>query len=207
MFAENKIFQAWLVLSLALFFGAALAAVQIAVGPRIEANKTNETKSKVPELVGVPPELGKGLTVSPRSVSLQKSGKTVSYSVFSASMKGKPVGWVAKIAGQGYADKIELLVGFDPLLTTITGVFVLDQKETPGLGNKIITPEWRGQFTSKSTDNPLVVVKTGAGAANEINAITGATISSKSVTSMINSAVHDLKGPLTEEEKALPSKG
>jgi electron transport complex protein RnfG len=107
---------------------------------------------------------------------------------------------VAKTGGQGYADKIEILIGFDHALKTITGLFVLDQKETPGLGNKIIEPAWRGQFKDKSTQTPLSVVKTGAKAAHEINAITGATISSKSVTGIINSATGDLKKSLAGDK-------
>ena len=94
------------------------------------------------------------------------------------------------------ADKIELLVGFDPGMDTITGLFVLDQKETPGLGNKIITPKWRGQFIGRQLATPLAAVKGGAQKAHEIDAITGATISSKSVVNIINTAAVDLRAPL-----------
>jgi electron transport complex protein RnfG len=110
-------------------------------------------------------------------------------------------GWVAKTAGQGYADKIEMLVGFDPLVREITGIFVLEQKETPGLGNKIVTEEWRRQFAAKPTDKPLAAVKGKAKADNEIDAITGATISAKAVTDIINTAVKDLRDPLTAKAK------
>ena len=186
---ENTIVQAWLVLVLAVFFGVSLAGIQLALGPVIEDNKINETRHKVPELVSVSPADAASLDIVSRSVNVDKAGKKVTYSVFETRAGGKSVGWVAKTAGQGYADKIEVLIGFDPGLTTITGLFVLDQKETPGLGNKIVTPEWRNQFIDKSTGTPLKVVKTGAKAADEINAITGATISSRSVTAIINSAV------------------
>jgi electron transport complex protein RnfG len=106
------------------------------------------------------------------------------------------VGWVAKASGQGYADKIELLLGLDPEAKSITGLFILEQKETPGLGNKIITDAWRSQFLDKKTDNPLVVVKGGAKVPNEIDAVTGATISSRSVTTIVNTAISDLRDPL-----------
>ena len=48
---NNNIIQAWLVLFLALCFGSALAGVQMTLGPKIEINKINETREKVPELV------------------------------------------------------------------------------------------------------------------------------------------------------------
>ena len=204
---ENNIVQAWLVLLLAIFFGGSLAGIQLVLGPTIETNKINETRQKVPELVAVSPDHAASLEILPRSVNVEKAGKKIVYSVFETKLDGKSMGWVAKTNGQGYADKIELLVGFDPGLKTITGLFVLDQKETPGLGNKIVTPEWRSQFVDKPIGKPLEVVKTGAKASNEINAITGATISSRSVTGIINSAVKDLKAPLSEGTTTKESKG
>ncbi len=201
---NNNIIQAWLVLTLAICFGAALAGIYLALGPKIEANKLNETLEKVPELVlgaeqvQIMTEQNNALNIEPRSIRVEKNGRKVFYSVYEARYAdGKSAGWVVKTKGQGYADKIELLLGLDPLAENITGVFILDQKETPGLGNKIVTDEWRSQFIKKKTHKFLEVVKEDAVAANEIDAITGATISSRSVTSIINTAVNDLKGPLT----------
>jgi hypothetical protein len=48
---SSNLVQAWLVLVLAVGFGVSLAGVQLALGPVIESNKTNETLEKVPELV------------------------------------------------------------------------------------------------------------------------------------------------------------
>lgn len=183
-------------LLLSLLFGGSLAAVQLVLGPEIESNKINETRQKVPELIAAPLAEQPLVEVEPSTVDVEKKGKKVVYSVFKASLNGNPAGWVAKTSGNGYADKIELLIGFDSAVKTITGLYILDQKETPGLGNKIIELSWRSQFEKKSTETPLTVVKTGAKASNEINAITGATISSRSVTGIINSAMADLKGPL-----------
>jgi len=205
---DNYIVQAWLVLILALCFGASLAGMQLALGPIIEANKINETLQKVPEMVlGVEKaaEAQKNnikLNVEPQTIEIEKNNRKIFYSVFEAKHPdGKPAGWVAKAKGQGYADKIELLLGVDPSLKTITGLFVLDQKETPGLGNKIIFEDWRSQFLNKKTDTPLSVTKEGATKAHEIDSITGATISSRAVCSIINSTVKDLRTPLLERTK------
>lgn len=200
---DYNIVQAWLVLILAILFGAALAGVQITLSPTIEANKINETRQKVPELVlGTEgarqlAEEGKALAVTPHTLSVEAAGKQTSYSVFEArKADGELAGWVVKAGGQGYADKIELLVGLGPLAESIKGLFILDQKETPGLGNKVVTPEWRSQFLEKSSAQPLVVVKGGAKAENEIDAVTGATISSRAVTNIVNTAVSDLQTQL-----------
>ncbi len=202
-FQSNKLVQAWLVLVLAVVFGISLAGVQLVLGPIIEKNKMNETLEKVPELV-----LGKDLAakmagenqvleITPNHVMVENAGRSKFYSVYEASYQGDRKGWVVKNKGRGYADTIELLVGFSPDFSSITGLFVLDQKETPGLGNKIIFEKWRNQFINAPTDKPLVVVKTGSTRPEEIDAVTGATISSKSVTVLINSVISDLKEPLT----------
>jgi len=201
---SNSLVQAWLVLVLAVGFGAALAGVQLALGPVIEQNKINETLEKVPELV-----LGRTLAakmagdneeleIRPRQVEVQRDGRTKFYSVYEARYLGQLKGWVVKTKGQGYADTIELLLGLSPDLSTITGLFVLEQKETPGLGNKIITDDWRGQFIDKPADGGLVVVKTGATKSNEIDGVTGATISSKSVTGLVNTTVDAIRPVLTD---------
>lgn len=202
---NNYIVQAWLVLLLALCFGASLAGVQITLSPRIEANKINETLQKVPELVvgsekaAALEKTGGKLDIKAMNVPVEDKGTKKSYMVYKASDHNmKTLGWVVKAKGSGYADKIELLLGLNPATDRITGLFIIDQKETPGLGNKIVDLDWRSQFIEKNTGQPLLVVKTGAKAANEIDAITGATISSRSVCSIINKAIKDLKGPLAD---------
>jgi electron transport complex protein RnfG len=199
---NNYVIQAWLVLLLAICFGASLAGVQLTLSPRIEANKINETMQKVPELVlGIEKaaaldKTGGKLEIVSMIIPIAENGKKKTYNVFKAADNKKPVGWVIKAKGQGYADKIELLLGLDPGAETITGLFIIDQKETPGLGNKIVDFEWRSQFIKKRTGKNLNVVKTGAQAPNDIDSITGATISSRAVCSIINKTVKDLKGPL-----------
>jgi Na+-translocating ferredoxin:NAD+ oxidoreductase subunit G len=206
-FKSSNLAQAWLVLVLAVGFAIALAGVQLALGPVIESNKLNETLAKVPELV-----LGRDLAakmagenqaleILPRQIEVKKAAQTKYYNVYEARYQGDLKGWVVKTKGQGYADTIELLLGLSPDYATITGLFVLDQKETPGLGNKIITDTWRGQFVDAPADGKLTVVKTGSKNPDEIDAVTGATISSKSVTALVNTTVDDLRRPLTDAGK------
>jgi electron transport complex protein RnfG len=81
---------------------------------------------------------------------------------------------------------------------TISGLFILDQKETPGLGNKIIETGWRGQFIDKPADSALSVTKLGAATPLEIDAITGATISSDAVVQIVNMVLADVRPSLKE---------
>ncbi len=200
---SSSLVQAWLVLVLAVGFGVALAGVQQRLGPVIERNKTNEALQRVPELVlgkALADKMaaeGQALAVDSRQVAVDKAGRRKFYRVFEARYQGDLKGWVVKAKGQGYADTIELLLGLSPDLKTISGLFVLEQKETPGLGNKIVTDAWRRQFIDAPVGRGLTVVKTGAAKPGEIDAVTGATISSKSVAAIVNTAVADLRRPLT----------
>lgn len=111
--------------------------------------------------------------------------------------EGKLLGIATNAAAQGYADMIHLLYGYDPDCQCIRGIKVLKLAETPGLGDKIITnADFIANFAqldaSLSADgsdlaNDIVTVKHGSKRNPwEIDAISGATISSKAVGKALN---------------------
>ncbi len=179
------IVQAWLVIALALIFGGALAAVQIAWGPRVEQNKRDETYAQIPRLV---PGAQKD-----RTQEMEVAGRKV----YRAMGRSGQVGWVIPASGQGFADRIELLIGTDPQVRRITGLYVLDQKETPGLGARIIGEEWRRQFAGKDARRPISAGKSHPPGPDEIQALTGATISSRSVCRIVNDALASVRAELS----------
>lgn len=188
----NYIGQAWLVILLALIYGGGLAGVQIMLGEKIAENKKNETYSVIPDLVP-----GADKTKTEAIILTAKNGKEVL--VYKAlSSNNDLVGWVIPAGGQGFADRIEVLIGVDATVESITGFYVLEQKETPGLGDYIKGKDFTDRFKGKPTDKPLVVVKRQPAAENEIRALTGATISSESVSSIVNSALANLKEPILQ---------
>lgn len=168
--------QAWLVMVLALCFGAALAAVQATLSPKIAANKLNDTLRQIPALVPG------ATTGKPDTLGGQRVYRAM-------NEQGEQVGWVIAARGQGFADILEVLVGLDQDLSRITGLYVLEQKETPGLGDNITSEEFRGRLKNKSTAVALAVTKTTPRAPHEVQGITGATISSSSVIGLVNGAV------------------
>ena len=100
---------------------------------------------------------------------------------------GNVVGYAILGAAPGFADVISLIFGYDATSKQLLGMKVLDNKETPGLGDKIVLDTtfvraFRGAAT------PLKGVKrgSGTGASNEVDLITGATISSRTVVSIVN---------------------
>ena len=184
--SEKKVNYLWdglLIIVLASLFGAALASVQSSLQPIINQNKLNETLGKVPELV---PGAGKAEKAT--------VGNMIAYKGLTDSVT--TAGWVIPASGQGFADKIELLLGLDADAMKITGLYVLDQKETPGLGDKIKSDlAWGAQYIGKDASHKVAVTK-GKAAGNEIQAVTGATISSESVTKIVNKYAADFRAAL-----------
>lgn len=181
---NNYLAQAWLVILLGLCFGGMLAAVESTLSGRIVQNRLDETVDQIPKLVP-------GATREASTQDEIDGGR-----VFRAKNPAGQLGWVISGGGQGFADRIELLVGVDARVREITGVYVLEQKETPGLGNRITEEGFLSQFAGTPAGKELVVVKTGARAANEIDAITGATISSEAVCRIINQTLKRMRGDL-----------
>jgi electron transport complex protein RnfG len=100
------------------------------------------------------------------------------------------VGYAIPGEGVGFQDTIKLIYGYQPGERIVVGMEVLESKETPGLGDKIIKDlVFKEMFSKLSVDPEVVPVPTGTrSAANEVDTITGATISSKAVVSIINAA-------------------
>lgn len=180
---EGYLHQGWLVLLLSVLYGGLLAWVQLTLGPVIEENKKQKTYAQIPVLVA-------GADAK-KTVELSITADGKEKTVYHAhDSDGNPVGWVFPASGQGFADVIELLIGLDENAETIIGLFVLEQKETPGLGNFIKDrPEFAQQFTGLNAVKPLTAVASAQQGSNQITALTGATISSQSVCDIINSTV------------------
>lgn len=109
---------------------------------------------------------------------------------------GEPAGYVALALGKGYSSTIRTMVGMDGS-REITGIKVASQQETPGLGTRIEEihrgedePWFQRQFRGK-TSSGLELVR--GGGADGIEAITGATISSRAVTSSVRETVGQLE--------------
>ena len=102
--------------------------------------------------------------------------------------QGDFVGYAMPAAGPGFQDTIGILYGYKPAEKIVVGMEVLESRETPGLGDKIYKDAvFVGGFSALSVEPQIVAVKKGTKSQpNEIDAITGATISSKAVVRIIN---------------------
>jgi electron transport complex protein RnfG len=109
--------------------------------------------------------------------------KTFEY--YEAKAGRKTVAHISSTAGKGYSSYIQMLVALDTDLR-VRDVRILGHGETPGLGDQVEDPDFLGQFKGKSLQQ-IVLIK---GETKEnIQAISGATISSRAVTNGVKDAV------------------
>lgn len=196
-FRDSSLGQAWLILIMAIVFGALLAMVQITLSPKIAANMQAETFSAVPILIYGDGNVPADIQIETATVTAKNNSLDQTYPVYIVKSGGELAGFAVKGVIMGYADNIEMLVGFNAEVSEITGVFVIYQKETPGLGSKITDADWNGQFVGKSTNMPLAVNSRDAN--THIDSISGATISSVAVTDIINNIVRNVKSELIQK--------
>lgn len=122
---------------------------------------------------------------------------TVDEAVTAVDGSGAPIGYVVtSTSNDGYGGAITVSVGIKAD-GTVNGIEFLTIGETAGLGMNAQKPEWKAQYAGKNVDQ-FAVTKSGAPAENEINAISGATITSNAVTGAVNAAVYFAKNCMAQ---------
>ena len=112
-----------------------------------------------------------------------------------AKKDGKEIGAVVTVVDhEGYGGDIKISVG---ILSdgTVKGIEMLEISETAGLGMKSTEPEFKNQFKDKNVEK-FVYTKSGASADNEIDALSGATITTNAVTNGVNAALTYFAGEI-----------
>jgi len=172
--------------SIGLVSGALLTTVNLFTKDRIAANKQREIEAGIVRVV-------------PGAKASQKIYEENGFTVYEGRDEGGLVlGIAISSAAGGFQDKIVYIFGLNADLTRISALYVLEQKETPGLGAKITNEEAFLQFwEGRDCDQPLTLRKPAVDksqlAPSEVNTITGATISSRAVLTSINAAVEKIK--------------
>ena len=117
--------------------------------------------------------------------------------VYEATQNGETIAYVILASSGGYADKIEVLTGIDTK-GNIIKIKIGSHSETPGLGAEATKEIFTSQYIGKN--QPLSVVKQSPGA-NDIQAITSATITSSAVTDAVNKSLEYYKNHLEGARK------
>ncbi len=173
-----------------LIASLALVGTFRATAPRIAANRAaylQESLSKVadPNSTFTPMMAGEE---SWRDAQPTDIGARVFFGYREDSLTGIAV----EASGTGYQDVIRILYGYDPACECVVGMTVLESKETPGLGDKIekdavFLANFEALVVAQGgVPSPVTMVKRGEKTSPwEIDAISGATVSSQAVTDML----------------------
>ena len=167
--AETKDSTVMILLKLTLI--AAVAAVVLTATYGV----TQEQLAKLAEAAGGPDKQLLDMGVVPGATKYKAvGGGEICYEAYDG---GDLIGYGAMAEVQGMQDILTLAVGVDPDFV-VTGVVVVSQKETPGIGDKVQKDEgFTAQFAGVGLDG-LKLSDDGG----EIDGISGATISSRYVT-------------------------
>ncbi len=173
--------------------GVVLVGIYLFTLPVIQNNKAEAQRQAI-------------FKVLPGTVSFQtlalKDGKLAETAVSGDEViflgkddKGQVTGFAVSGAEAGFQDIVGVIFGYHPGRQAIIGYEVLQCKETPGLGDKIFKDEaFVDNFRELAVIPEIVLVKSGAKQhANEVDAITGATISSKAVVKLLNKSLEKWK--------------
>ena len=161
--------------------GGSLSLVNNWAAPKIAINQKAETERAI-YLVHLDGQ---------RYEEIKNAGFEV-YRVFNEA--DSSVGYSLVYSGNGFQGKIKLMIGLSDDISKITSIEVLEQSETPGLGTKILEPPYKDQYNGLVTTPAVKLVKgLEPSNPNEVQSITGATISSRAVVTIVNDGVAKLR--------------
>lgn len=185
-----------LVLTLAiagLVSGIAIIGIYEATLPTITANKARELREAIFKVLPNVTRIQKLVYKEGQLVVTLEQQKDEQPVYGGYDQQGRFVGYAIPASGPGFQDTISILYGYQSDVRRVVGMEVLDSRETPGLGDKIYKDaEFVAGFSELAVEPTIVAVKKGQKTRpNEIDAITGATISSKAVIRIINEANRD----------------
>jgi electron transport complex protein RnfG len=190
--------QSWLLIVSSAIFGLLLAVTNAAWQPRIIQNEID----KFNRLAGGMLTEAADFEVAIEAVEIKLAkGKIILTEVKKAvDADGKCAGWAFVCEGAGFADKIKLVLTVDAGFEKLAGFDVLASNETPGFGDKINKDFFRSQFIgapaakyemTKAGDDKKIDA--------EIIAITGATVSSDAVVTILNNYIGQVKKHIKEK--------
>lgn len=159
--------------------GIALVFIYNYAQPKIEHNITQETEKAIRNIFP----------------GTDKVSETKEAGIYKAEdSNGKLLGYAFTAEGNGYQGIIKLIAGVDAGITEMKGMEVLESTETPGLGAEIAVDPFKAQFNGLKLDHAIEYVKNAKPTKDyEIEAITGATISSRAVVNILNKRISEIR--------------
>ena len=168
--------------ALALFLFTVVSAVIVGVGYAVTVEPIAAQRARI-EAEAITALIPESYRTEPHPINLPDS--TLTRHTLSFDQDGNFLGHVFSASSPGYSGAINMMVALDDE-GTILGVRVISHTETPGLGSNIAQAWFKDQFVGLT--GPVVSVRSPSGP-NEIDVITGSTISVNAVLRGVNDAV------------------
>jgi len=123
--------------------------------------------------------------IFPEATSFSLTTGKDNYVYYKVYIKNKLIGYAIDASGKGFGGTIKIKVGMN-FNKTIRSIIVTNQNETPGLGTRIKSEKFTDQFMNKTLKQVLLKKDSRKGT---IDAITGATISSRAVSEAVQKSI------------------
>lgn len=192
---KKRLFTILFTILVTVVFVAPISLVYLLTKSQVALNEEVFLKKSVLYAAGIPLPKSNSEVVTlylARAEEVKDSGGNPLYFRIKAEEASVPAGYVFIRTGPGLWGDIMAMVGFDKDLERLTGVDFLKQSETPGLGARISESWFREQFRGKK--GPFDTVAEGVQTKeNEFDALTGASITSNAVKSILNSAIDQVR--------------
>lgn len=178
--------------AITLAFTFAVSAVKLGLQERIDRNESIKLKRVIMKVLGFPVELKADrelLALYAARVKEIKAGKTTLY--LGHGEKGRLAGIAFPVGGAGFWGPIHGMAAAKPDGSRLLGVAFYKHNETPGLGGRITEPWFSGQFkglslAAKQSGRVFSLTQGGGGEPGRLDAITGATQTSRAVEKFLN---------------------
>ena len=173
--------------AICLVVAALLGGVNAITADRIDAINLANTEASLKAVAETADEFSEASLSDAMTAAASSQGAKVT-EAYQVKAGGERIGYAFKMVASGSQGNIEMIVGVDAD-NAVTGVSIVSNKETAGIGSKVMDnnalpsgTRVLDQFIGKSGAGSLVVGKT-------VDAISGATVSSKGVTKGVNGAL------------------
>ena len=183
----DKIKMICFVLVFGVFWATALVAVDTITGPRIEKYLIEKKRKKVLEALVIPYEADTIEEIFTTNVKAEEiDGKTI-YTAEDGSI-------AFAFAGPASQGPMSGVIALSPDKEAIKGIAIIQQSETPGLGSRVLAADNLNNFRDKKVIPELMIVAAGtASADNEVDAITGATLTCNALERLLNENIKATK--------------
>jgi Na+-transporting NADH:ubiquinone oxidoreductase subunit C len=206
---KKRLFSVVYMFGLTFFFTALVSVIYQFNQERIAINEEIKIQKIVLEVLGIEPDPGSSDSqvkeVFERRIKIDEREGRILYRGFSEDGKTL-IGYAFPLFGPGFWGPLYGVMGVDPELEKVIGIAFYRHSETPGLGGRITEAWFKDQFTGKNLvpggkeRRYFYLVPPGmAKAENELDAITGATGTSRGVERLVDQNLKDYLPWLAQE--------